>query len=185
MLMPVHSPNRVSLLLICMALLFGLVLSGCSDEEEAQHVSAQPGERTLVLGAYSVVKDAMKEIIPAFQAEWKQQTGETIHFQESYEASGTQARAIAGGFEADVTLLAMEGDIDKLVRGGLVDAEWTVQPYGGMITRSIVVLGTREGNPKGIRDFEDLTRLTLRCSTLIRKHPAVRSGISMRSMAQV
>nr|WP_054955890.1 substrate-binding domain-containing protein [Paenibacillus dakarensis] len=79
-------------------------------------------------------------------------------FQESYKASGTQARSIAGGFEADVTLLALEGDVKKLVKAGLVKEEWSRQPYDGMVTRSIVVLGTREGNPKEIQDFEDLTR---------------------------
>ncbi|MEK3784602.1 sulfate ABC transporter substrate-binding protein [Paenibacillus sp. FSL R5-0810] len=145
-------------LLIGMALLFGFLIAGCAEKEPSQEVTVRPGERTLVLGAYSVARDAMHEIIPAFQEKWKEQTGETIRFQESYEASGTQARAITGGFEADVTLLAMEGDVDKLVRSGLVSKEWKNQAYGGMVTRSIVVLGTREGNPKGIRDFDDLTK---------------------------
>ncbi|MFE9278226.1 sulfate ABC transporter substrate-binding protein [Paenibacillus glucanolyticus] len=151
--------KRTSFLLAGMALLFSLLVAGCaSDDPAGEEVTSPSGERTLVLGAYSVVRDAMSEIIPAFQAEWKEQTGEIINFQESYEASGTQARAITGGFEADVTLLAMEGDVDKLVRSGLVDPEWKSQPYSGMVTRSIVVLGTREGNPKGIQDFDDLTR---------------------------
>lgn len=150
--------RRAAALLAGMALLL-TVLAGCSDQEASPDGGvSQPGERTLVIGAYSVVKDAMGEIIPNFQEKWKEETGETLSFQESYEASGTQARAIAGGFEADVTLLALEGDVDKLVRSGLVREDWNQQPYGGMITRSIVVLGTREGNPKGIRDFDDLTR---------------------------
>ena len=84
--------------------------------------------------------------------------GQTINFQESYEASGTQARAIVGGFEADVALLAMESDIDKLVKAKLVTADWKQTPNEGMITRSIVVLGTRAGNPLGIKDFQDLTK---------------------------
>lgn len=142
-----------------MALLFTILLTGCADQETSSaEVVSRPGERTLVIGAYSVVKDAMAEIIPNFQQQWKEETGETISFQESYEASGPQARAIVGGFEADVSLLALEGDVDKLVRSGLVREDWNQQPYGGMITRSIVVLGTRDGNPKGIQDFEDLTR---------------------------
>ena len=85
-------------------------MAGCaSDPPDREEVISRAGERTIVLGAYSVARDALSEIIPAFQAQWKEQTGETIRFQESYEASGTQARAITGGFEADVTLLAMEG----------------------------------------------------------------------------
>lgn len=157
--MRILNMKRTSFLLVGMALLFSFFMAGCaSDPPDREEVISRAGERTIVLGAYSVARDALSEIIPAFQAQWKEQTGETIRFQESYEASGTQARAITGGFEADVTLLAMEGDVDKLVREGLVDPEWKSQPYNGMVTRSIVVLGTREGNPKGIRDFDDLTR---------------------------
>ncbi|MBW7476568.1 sulfate ABC transporter substrate-binding protein [Paenibacillus oenotherae] len=113
---------------------------------------------TLVIGAYSVVKDAFGELLPQFQADWKEKTGQTVVFQESYEASGTQARAIAGGFEADVAILAMEGDLDKIEKAGFISHDWKAQKSDGIITRSIVVMGTREGNPKDIRDWEDLTR---------------------------
>lgn len=143
-------------------LLLVLVLAGCSNRQETSEAadgsSTEARSDTLVIGAYSVVKDAMAELLPKFQEEWKAKTGKTVHFQESYEASGTQARAIVGGFEADVALLAMEGDVDKLVKADLVQPEWKQSPYNGMITRSIVVLGTREGNPLGIRDFEDLAK---------------------------
>ncbi|MGM1048450.1 MAG: sulfate ABC transporter substrate-binding protein [Bacillota bacterium] len=142
-----------------MLLLLLPLLAGCADSNvNEKTASAQPGERLLVIGAYSVARDAMAEIVPAFREKWLEQTGERINFQESYEASGTQARSITGGFEADVTLLALEGDVDKLVKFGLVEKDWNQQPYGGMVTRSIVVLGTREGNPKGIQDFDDLVR---------------------------
>lgn len=111
-----------------------------------------------MVGAYSVAKDAMGEILPLFAEEWQAKTGQKIVFQESYEASGTQARAIAGGFEADVTLLAMEGDVEKLVKAGLVEKSWKGRGEAGMVTRSVVALGTREGNPKGIHDFADLAK---------------------------
>lgn len=142
------------------ALLLALTLSGCgSGNGDSGTADAAPkSDVTLVIGAYSVVKDAMADILPLFADKWKAETGQTISFQESYEASGTQARAIAGGFEADVTLLAMEGDVNKLVKAGLVDPSWKERGDNGMVTRSIVVMGTREGNPKGIRDFADLTR---------------------------
>ncbi|WP_128657138.1 sulfate ABC transporter substrate-binding protein, partial [Paenibacillus sp. 598K] len=116
------------------------------------------GDVTLVIGAYSVVKDAMAELLPRFQAYWLEESGQTVAFQESYEASGTQARAIVGGFEADVTLLAMEGDVEKIEQAGFITHDWREKGADGMITRSIVVLGTREGNPQGIRDWQDLTR---------------------------
>lgn len=146
--------------MLAFLLLMSALLSGCSRETatEASAAPASGKEVTLVIGAYSIVKDAMADILPNFQQEWKAKTGQTVKFQESYEASGTQARAIIGGFEADVTLLAMEGDVDKLVKEGLVSKQWRDAPDGGMITRSIVALGTREGNPLGIRDFADLTK---------------------------
>ncbi|WP_027092859.1 sulfate ABC transporter substrate-binding protein [Cohnella thermotolerans] len=116
------------------------------------------GSVTLVIGAYSVAKDALQEILPAFRAEWKAKTGQDVKFQESYEASGTQARAIAGGFEADVAVLSMEGDIDKVKQAGLIRGDWKAGDDGGMVTRSIVVMGTRPGNPLGIREFDDLAK---------------------------
>lgn len=139
-----------------------LIAAGCEDENtEAVTAMAEPsshGDVTLVIGAYSVAKDAMEDILPLFAAQWKADTGQNITFQQSYEASGTQARAIVGGFEADVTLLAMEGDVEKLVKAGLVNKEWKKQGELGMVTRSVVALGTREGNPKGIHDFADLAK---------------------------
>ncbi|WP_206424222.1 sulfate ABC transporter substrate-binding protein [Cohnella candidum] len=144
------------------ALLVSLVLAaaacGKSESGTAAAPASSKADITLVIGAYSVAKDAMADIIPAFKAEWKAKTGQTVAFQESYEASGTQARAIVGGFEADVALFAMEGDMDKLVQAGLTDPAWKKGADGGMVTRSIVVLGTRSGNPLGIGGFEDLTR---------------------------
>ncbi len=124
----------------------------------AAAASADSGKITLVVGAYSVAKDALADILPAFQQQWEASTGQEIAFQQSYEASGTQARSIVGGFEADVALLAMEGDIDRIAEAGLIERDWRAGEHRGMVTRSIVVLGTREGNPLSIRDFADLTR---------------------------
>lgn len=148
--------GRLAALMLAM---LALAISGCAAEKDkAAEDTPQQGDLTLVVGAYSVAKDAMGDILPLFAAKWKTETGQNIAFQESYEASGTQARAIAGGFEADVTLLAMEGDVDKLVKAGLVEKTWKERGEDGMVTRSVVALGTREGNPKGIRDFADLAK---------------------------
>ncbi|MCM3628838.1 sulfate ABC transporter substrate-binding protein [Paenibacillus glycanilyticus] len=152
-----RASRRIAVLLLAVLL---IITAGCGKEERAQPAesTAQDGDVTLVIGAYSVVKDAFSEMLPQFQAYWKEQTGQKVVFQESYEASGTQARAIAGGFEADVAVLAMEGDLDKISDAGFITHDWKSQPNQGLITKSIVVLGTREGNPKGIKDWDDLTR---------------------------
>ena len=93
-----------------------------------------------------------------FARHWERKTGRKVRFEESYSGSGAQARAIASGFDADVAVLSLEGDIDKLVKAGLVRKDWKAGPNRGMITRSLVVIGYRPGNPKKIHDWEDLTR---------------------------
>lgn len=140
-----------------------LLLSACGGSDTNNNAggdgqASQSGDITLVIGAYSVVKDAFGELLPDFQRYWQQKTGQKVAFQQSYEASGTQARAIVGGFEADVAVLAMETDIDKIQKAGLIDSNWKDNATKGMVTDSVVVLGTREGNPLGIRDWKDLTR---------------------------
>ncbi len=113
--------------------------------------------RTLTLGAYTTPREVYsKAIIPAFQQYWKRKTGEDVRFQESYLGSGAQARAIVGGFEADVAALSLEADIDSIVRAGLIQRDWRQGDTQGMVTRSIVVIAVRAGNPKKVRDWDDL-----------------------------
>ncbi|MFC4776846.1 sulfate ABC transporter substrate-binding protein [Paenibacillus sp. GCM10023252] len=153
---------RKALVVVLAAALLLSITAGCSNganEEGTPSSSTGPtGDVTLVIGAYSVVKDAFAELLPKFQAYWEQQSGQKVVFQESYEASGTQARAIAGGFEADVAILAMEGDMNKVADAEFITHDWKALPHSGMVTRSIVVMGTRAGNPLGIKDWQDLTR---------------------------
>jgi sulfate/thiosulfate-binding protein len=115
--------------------------------------------RTLILGAYTVPKEAYEqEIIPAFQKYWMENTGEKVKFQESYIASGAQARAIIGGFEADIAALSLEGDVDRVAESGLISHDWKAGATRGMVTQSVVVIGFRPDNPKNIEDWEDLTQ---------------------------
>lgn len=160
--MKINLVTSQRMLVLLLAAVMLIVSAGCSKEEQTSNHAAgstvQDGDVTLVIGAYSVVKDAFADLLPAFQKYWLQETGQKVVFQESYEASGTQARAIAGGFEADVAVLAMEGDLDKIAKAGFITHDWKAQSNNGMITNSIVVLGTRTGNPLGIKDWNDLTR---------------------------
>lgn len=115
--------------------------------------------RTLTLGAYTTPREAYgKAILPAFQRYWKQKTGQDVRFQESYLGSGAQARAIVGGFEADIAALSLEADIDAIARAGLIRHDWRTGPGHGMVSRSLVVLAVRRGNPKAVRDWGDLRR---------------------------
>ena len=136
-----------------------LVLVGVATDIEA-------APRTLTLGAYTTPREVYgKAIIPAFQRYWKQKTGQEVSFRESYLGSGAQARAIAGGFEADVAALSLEPDIETLVRAGLVGSDWKLGPTQGMVTRSVVVIAVRKGNPKAVRDWDDLRRPGLQVLT--------------------
>jgi sulfate transport system substrate-binding protein len=117
------------------------------------------GANTLKIGAYSVVREVLRDgVIPAFKADWKSRTGRDVDFQESYNGSGAQARSIASGFDADIAILSHEGDMETLVKAGRVKSGWNAGPNKGMVTHSLVVIGLRDGNPKGIKDWADLAR---------------------------
>jgi sulfate transport system substrate-binding protein len=137
-----------------------LLLAACGDGGSSPEGAAKaPAVRTLVLGAYTTPREVYgREIIPAFQRHWKAKTGQEVKFQESYLGSGAQSRAVIGGFEADVVALSLEPDVQKIADAGLITHDWKAGPAGGMVSRSVVVLGVRPGNPKAIRDWDDLRR---------------------------
>ena len=105
------------------------------------------------------MREAFHEaVLPAFAGSWKEQDRADVRFEESYSGFGAQSRAIASGFDADIAVLSLEGDIERLVKAGLVTEDWNAGPDKGMITRSLVVIGVRDGNPQGIKDWADLAR---------------------------
>jgi sulfate transport system substrate-binding protein len=150
-------PASIAGLLLLMLM---VTLAGCGG-------AGNKGNRvTLILGGYTTPREAYgKAIIPAFQKFWKEKSGQDVEFQESYLGSGAQARAIIGGFEADIAALSLEGDIDKIKDAGLITHDWKSKPNGGMISDSIVVIAVRPGNPKGIKDWADLTQAGLNILT--------------------
>jgi sulfate/thiosulfate transport system substrate-binding protein len=122
--------------------------------------------RTLTLGGYTTPREVYgRRILPAFQKHWKATTGEEVRFRESYLGSGAQARAVVGGFEADVAALSLEPDIETVRQAGLITRDWKGGAHRGMVSRSIVVIAVRAGNPKGIRDWADLRRPGIRVLT--------------------
>jgi sulfate transport system substrate-binding protein len=134
-------------------------MAGCGAPAATD--SGTPGNASdrLSIGCYSVVREVVHDgLLPAFAAQWKARTGREVRFEESYNASGAQARAIVAGLDADVAILSHEGDMASLVKAGRVDANWQDNPHRGMITRSLVVIGVRPGNPRQIQDWADLAR---------------------------
>jgi sulfate/thiosulfate transport system substrate-binding protein len=116
------------------------------------------GEITLTLGAYTTPREAYKKLIPIFQERWKQETGQTVKFEESYLGSGAQSRAIVEGFEADIAALSLEADIKRIADAGLITHDWKAAQNNGMVSTSIVSFAVRKGNPKNINDWADLAR---------------------------
>jgi sulfate/thiosulfate transport system substrate-binding protein len=120
--------------------------------------AASSGSTTLILGAYTTPREAYAKLIPIFKDQWKKQTGQDLEFQESYQGSGAQSRAIVEGFEADIAALSLEADIDRIAKAGLITNDWKAGTYKGMISDSVVSFAVRKGNPKGIKDWADLAK---------------------------
>lgn len=150
-------------------LLASLALCACSSSDSKPNAAATsaaaekaaPAKSAvrLTLGAYTTPREAYgTAVLPAFRSEWQKKTGAELTVQESYLASGAQARAIIGGFEADVAALSLEPDIAKIQKAGLITHDWKAGEHGGIVTRSVVVIGVRKGNPKHIKDWDDLAK---------------------------
>lgn len=110
---------------------------------------------TLSLVAYSTPQAAYEQLIQEFR---KTPAGKNVKFKQSYGASGDQSRSVAAGLAADVVAFSLEPDITRLVTAGLVAEDWNSGPTKGFITDSVAVIGTRKGNPKNIKTWDDLVR---------------------------
>lgn len=111
-------------------------------------------------GTLSIVGFAVPEAAnKAIAAEWtKTADGKGVKFKTSYGASGDQSRAVVAGLKADYVHFSVSSDVTRLVDAGLVDASWDDGPNKGIVSSSIVVLAVRKGNPKNIKDWDDLIR---------------------------
>jgi sulfate transport system substrate-binding protein len=129
----------------------------------AMAFSASPSmaaDKTLLNVSYDVARELYKDINPAFQRTWKQQTGEDVKIDQSHGGSSKQARAVLDGLEADVVTMNQSSDIDVLAtRGKLIPADWAKRlPDNSAPTTSVTVILVRKGNPKSIHDWADLAR---------------------------
>ncbi len=114
---------------------------------------------TLLNVSYDPTREFYDAVNPAFAKAWKAKTGQDVTFRQSHGGSGSQARAVADGLEADVVTLALAWDIDALAAKGLVDPGWQKRlPDNAAPYTSTIVFLVRKGNPKGIRDWDDLVK---------------------------
>lgn len=110
--------------------------------------------------SYDPTRELYVEFNQAFARYWKGRTGQDVSIKQSHGGSGKQARSIIDGLDADVATLALAGDTDALVRhGGWLAADWQKKlPRNASPYNSTIVLVVRQGNPKGIKDWDDLAR---------------------------
>lgn len=125
------------------------VLAACGGS-----TGSNPSGTVNIVG-FAVPEAANKAIATEFN---KTAAGKGVEFKTSYGASGDQSRAVEGGLKADYVHFSVGTDVDRLVKAGLVDASWDKGDNKGIVSRSIVVLGVREGNPKNIKGWDDLVK---------------------------
>lgn len=135
------------------------MLVACGPSKAPPAGDGTSKQQELLLVSYTVTKGAYDRILPRFAADWKSKTGQELKILTSYGGSGTQARAIIDGLEADVATLALSADVLKLQQAGLIQPGWEQElPRDSIITNSTVAFLTRPGNPKGIRSWKNLVK---------------------------
>ena len=114
---------------------------------------------TILNVSYDPTRELYAEFDEAFAAYWEAQGNEPVTFQQSHGGSGSQARAVIDGLEADVVTLALAGDIDQIASQGLIAEDWQTRlPDNSSPYTSTIVFLVRAGNPEGIEDWDDLVR---------------------------
>ena len=109
--------------------------------------------------SYDPTREFYQDYNAVFAKHWQTKTGETVKFSQSHGGSGKQARSVQDGLAADVVTLALAGDIDALVKPGLVTPDWIKRlPNNSAPYTSTIVFLVRAGNPKGIKDWGDLIK---------------------------
>jgi sulfate/thiosulfate transport system substrate-binding protein len=158
------------------ALVLALVAISCLPKPPAES-----GDVTITLYGFSIMKESLEAaIFPGFIAKWKQQHGQLVQFQSSYAGSETVTNQILQGAPAEVAILSIERDAQRLMSSGFVIADWRSLPSRGMVNKTPFIIIVRKGNPKGITDFPDLAKPGLR---LIHPDPVSSGGAQWSILA--
>ncbi len=122
--------------------------------------SALAKDINLLNVSYDPTRELYREFNTAFAKHWKEKTGDDVHVDQSHGGSGAQSRAVIDGLKADVVTLALAGDIDPIASiGNLLPKDWVSKlPQNSAPYTSTIVFLVRKGNPKNIKDWDDLTK---------------------------
>jgi len=136
----------------------GIVLGAGLALSAALPLSAQ-AQTALLNVSYDVAREYYKDYNPVFAAYWKKKSGESVTVNQSHAGSSAQARAVADGLEADVVTMNQATDVEFLAQRGLVVKDWAKRfPNGAAPNYSTMIFLVRKGNPKGIKDWNDLVK---------------------------
>ncbi|MBL8797304.1 MAG: sulfate ABC transporter substrate-binding protein [Planctomycetia bacterium] len=142
--------NRTMLLAVTAALTVGL--TGCGQ-------GGKDGAVTLLNVSYDPTRELWKDLNEKFTAEYEKTTGVPVEIKQSHGGSGSQARAVIDGLKADVVTLALWPDTDKIRENKLIHDGWEARlPNRSLPYVSTIVFVVRQGNPKGIHDWQDLVK---------------------------
>src|SRR5438876_1825935 len=127
------------------------------------------------------MKESMeKSILPGFTAKWKQEHGQDVRFTSSFAGSETVTNQILQGVPADVAILSIDRDAQRLKASGFVTSDWHAFPNKGIVNKTPFVILVKGGNPKGIHDFSDLARAGIK---LIHPDPVSSGGAQWSILA--
>ena len=125
----------------------------------AAALPAQGAEVSLLNVSYDPTRELYQEFNAAFAKHWQEKTGDTVQVKQSHGGSGKQARTVIDGIAADVVTLALAPDIDAIAQRGLIDKDWQKRlPHNSSPYTSTIVFLVRKGNPKNLKDWDDLVR---------------------------
>lgn len=141
-------------------LLRAAALAAAATASLASALPAQAKDITLLNVSYDPTRELYQDVNKAFAAQWKAKTGDNVLVKQSHGGSGKQARSVIDGLEADVVTLALAYDIDEVAdKGRLLPREWQQRlPHRSAPYTSTIVFLVRKGNPKGIKDWDDLAK---------------------------
>lgn len=144
--------------LVIAALFVALLAVSCLPKPPGES-----GDITITLYGFSIMKESLeKSIFPGFTAKWGEQHGQVVQFQSSFAGSETVTNQILKGAPAEIAILSIERDVQRLQKDGFVTADRQSLPARGIVNKTPFVIIVRQGNPKGIRDFSDLAKPGIR-----------------------
>ncbi|WP_196600144.1 sulfate ABC transporter substrate-binding protein [Pectinatus frisingensis] len=163
-------------ILFAIFIIISSVLAGCKSDEQSASSNNQ-----LINVSYDPTRELYAAYNAAFIKHWQEKTGQAVTITQSHGGSGAQARSVIEGNDADVVTLALEYDITAIEKTGLIKKDWLSSfPHDSSPYTSTIVFLVRKGNPKNIKDWNDLIRPDI---SIITPNPKTSGGARWNYLA--